>query len=58
MDNRTFNENGLPVYITGKSSYGLCSCCGSNGVVCCAACLEKDDCNSCCGWLDEDVGKV
>ncbi len=37
--------------ITGKSKYGNCNCCGSNGVKCCAEC--KESCNSRCGWLDE-----
>lgn len=38
--------------ITGKSKYGVCSCCGNNGTVeCCAQCSAS--CNSRCGWLDE-----
>lgn len=36
--------------ITGWSKYGACSCCGYEGVQCCAAC--KEDCNSRCGWID------
>ncbi len=34
--------------ITGASPYGVCSCCGAEGVECCAAC--KKDCNVRCGW--------
>jgi len=37
--------------ITGKSRYGTCSCCGSDGVQCCGQCGEP--CNGRCGWLDE-----
>lgn len=36
---------------TGWSKYGVCSCCGNNGVTCCAQCEE--DCNSRCGWIEE-----
>lgn len=37
--------------ITGKSKYGFCNCCGYSGAQCCNECSE--DCNSRCGWLDE-----
>ena len=37
--------------ITGKSRYGTCSCCGSDGVRCCGQC--ENSCNSRCGWLDD-----
>ena len=37
--------------ITGLSKYGVCSCCGYEGVQCCSQCGES--CNSRCGWLPE-----
>lgn len=42
--------------ITGKSKYGNCNCCGTNGVKCCAEC--KESCNSRCGWLDETEEEI
>jgi len=36
--------------ITGKSRYGICSCCGGDGIQCCGQC--KESCNSRCGWFD------
>ena len=38
-------------YVTGWSRYGICSCCGYEGVQCCNQC--KQSCNSRCGWIDE-----
>lgn len=38
--------------ITGASPYGICSCCGAEGVKCCAAC--KKDCNVRCGWYQNE----
>lgn len=37
--------------ITGKNPNGTCSCCGAEGVKCCAECEE--DCNGRCGWLED-----
>lgn len=37
--------------ITGQSRYGVCSCCGYEGVQCCSQC--ETNCNSRCGWIDE-----
>ena len=42
--------------ITGKSKYGFCVCCGNEGVQCCAACTAN--CNSRCGWLEEQAEEV
>lgn len=42
--------------ITGKSKYGNCNCCGTNGVKCCAEC--KESYNSRCGWLDETEEEI
>ena len=36
--------------ITGLSPYGVCSCCGNEGVKCCGECEES--CNGRCGWLE------
>lgn len=44
-------EDGPKKCITGWSRYGVCSCCGNNGVQCCNQCEEP--CNSRCGWIDE-----
>ncbi len=45
-------ENTVRKCITGKNPYGLCSCCGTDGIKCCAEC--KEDCNGRCGWLDDE----
>lgn len=47
------NDNGHPVCIAGKNPYGICSCCHYDGIRCCAASKDKDDCNIVCGYLDE-----
>lgn len=46
-------ETGLPKCVTGKNPYGLCSCCRADGMVCCAGCSNKDDCNIVCGYIHE-----
>ena len=42
---------GFKKCLTGYSKYGVCSCCGSNGINCCIECDQ--DCNVRCGWIDE-----
>lgn len=44
-------ESEVKKCITGWSRYGICSCCGHNGVKCCNQC--QDPCNSRCRWIDE-----
>lgn len=46
--------------ITGFSRYGTCSCCGYEGVQCCAECKAecKESCNSRCGWLNNPYKPV
>lgn len=51
------NEQGLPVCITGKNPYGLCSCCHSDDIHCCAKCEDKNNCNSVCGYLEKENEK-
>ena len=46
------NNNSHPICITGKNPYGICSCCKSDDIECCASCKDKDNCNIVCGWLD------
>ncbi len=46
-------EAGLPKCITGKNPSGLCSCCRTDGIVCCVECKDKDDCNIVCGYIGE-----
>ena len=50
-DNKTSIEQASKKCITGFSKYGVCSCCGYEGIQCCAEC--EISCNSRCGWLNE-----
>ena len=51
IDGELREVDGQKKCITGWSRYGLCSCCGNEGVQCCKDC--KEPCNSRCGWIDE-----
>lgn len=41
---------------TGWNKYGVCSCCGHDGVKCCIQC--QNDCNSRCGWIKDRLPKL
>lgn len=51
------NEQGLPICITEQNPSGLCSCCHTDGIKCCAGCKDKDDCNIVCGYLEKEDEK-